>query len=80
MLNKLNWIVFEPYVVRVQANNLFGAWEYHTGNGNWCTNPAMAIPINNNNLNVSAGFSVFQRSGKYYLITKRIAALHAVWD
>lgn len=68
--SKLNWIVFEPYVVRVQANNLLGTWEYFAGNGNWSANPSMANPINNNNLNVSAGFSVFQRSGKYYLITQ----------
>jgi hypothetical protein len=67
--SKLNWIVFEPYVLRVQANDLQGTWEYSTGNGNWSTNPGLAQKIST--MAVSPGYSVFERNGKYYLITQQ---------
>jgi hypothetical protein len=66
--SKINWIVFEPYVLRIQANDLFGTWEYYTGGGNWSTNGSLAQRISTQA--VSPGFSVFKRNGKYYLVTQ----------
>jgi hypothetical protein len=67
--SKVNWIVFEPYVVRVQADDLFGTYEYYAGNNNWSANPGSAQKINS--LPVSPGYSVFPLNGKYYLVTQQ---------
>jgi hypothetical protein len=43
--NKLNWIVFEPYVARTKFENLVsGNWEFYTGTG-WSADASNAKKI-----------------------------------
>jgi hypothetical protein len=66
--NKLNWIVYEPYVARTKFENLVaGNWEFFTGNG-WSTNAALAKKIGDDP--VSPGFSVVKNKDRYYLVTQ----------
>lgn len=66
--NKLNWIVFEPYVARTKFKDLVsGNWEFYTGS-NWSTNPSSAKKICNDP--VSPGFSVIKINNSYHLITQ----------
>jgi hypothetical protein len=45
--NKLNWIVYEPYVARTKFKNLqSGNWKFYNGS-NWVSNPANAKKISN---------------------------------
>ncbi len=66
--NKLNWIVWEPYLARCNVNNIYLPWEYYTGSG-WSTLPSQAHKISSEV--VSPGYSVVKRNGKYYLISQQ---------
>ncbi|MEI6900069.1 MAG: DUF5005 domain-containing protein, partial [Bacteroidota bacterium] len=65
--NKLNWIVWEPYVARCNVNNPLAPYEYYTGSG-WSSFPAQAQKICAEP--VSPNFSVIKFHSKYYLITQ----------
>lgn len=66
--NKLNWIVYEPYVARTKFEDLVsGNWEFYTGNG-WSTNASLVKKICDDP--VSPGFSVIKLKSSYYLITQ----------
>jgi hypothetical protein len=66
--NKLNWIVYEPYVARATFENLqSGNWEFYKGPG-WTTDPSLAKKISDDP--VSPGFSVIRLNDKYYMITQ----------
>lgn len=66
--NKLNWIVWEPYVARMPVDgNPLAAYEYYTGSS-WSTNSSEALKIMPDP--VSPGFSVFKFNNKYYLLTQ----------
>ena len=66
--NKLNWIVFEPFVARTKFKNLQkGKWEFYNGT-QWSKNPATAKKISNDP--VCASFSVVKINDSYQLITQ----------
>lgn len=65
--NKVNWIVWEPYVARCPLDGLFGPWEFWAGSG-WSVNIMMIQKISD--LPVSPSFSVVEINGKYHLITQ----------
>jgi hypothetical protein len=66
--NKLNWIIYEPYIARTKFEDLVsGNWEFYTGNG-WSTNPSSAKKICDDP--VSPSFSVIKLKSRYYLITQ----------
>lgn len=66
--NKLNWIVYEPYVARTKFENLVsGNWEFYTGT-DWTAVPTLAKKISGEI--VSPGFSVIKIKGVYHLITQ----------
>lgn len=63
-----NLQVWKPYVARVLASNPLGPWQFRTANG-WSANPQNAVTICPD-FGVSPGFSVCQRSGRFYLFTQ----------
>ncbi len=66
--NKLNWIVWEPYVARIPSDgNPLLDYEYFNGTS-WVADPLQAVKIMNDP--VSPGFSVFSYDKKYYLLTQ----------
>lgn len=66
--NKLNWIVWEPYIARMPIDgNPLAPYEYYTGSS-WSTNPSEALKIMADP--VSPGFSAFKFNDKYYLLTQ----------
>ncbi|MEP7127402.1 MAG: T9SS type A sorting domain-containing protein [Chitinophagales bacterium] len=66
--NKLNWIVFEPFVARAKFKNLQkGNWDFYTGSG-WSKNATTAKKISNDP--VCASFSVVKLNNSYRLITQ----------
>lgn len=66
--NRLNWIVWEPYVARIPiGSNPLTSYQYYNGSG-WSVNTSFAIPISSEP--VSPGFSVFKMNERYYLLTQ----------
>ncbi len=65
--NKLDWIVWEPVLARCDLSNPLLPWEYYDGSG-WSVFPDQAAAISADP--VSPGFSVFNKDGKYYLLTQ----------
>lgn len=66
--NKLNWIVWEPFIARALiGTNVLAPLQFYTGSG-WTYNPLLATPISYEP--VSPGFSVFMLDNKYYLLTQ----------
>ncbi len=65
--NKVNWIVWEPYVARCALNNPFSQWQYYTPSG-WQNNADFAQKICDDP--VSPNYSVIKNAGRYFLITQ----------
>lgn len=65
--NKVNWIVWEPFVARCPLDGLFGEWEYWTASG-WSDDIDALWKISE--LPVSPSFSVVRIDNRYYLITQ----------
>jgi len=65
--NKVNWIVWEPFVARCPLDGLFGEWEYWTASG-WSSNINALWKISE--MPVSPSYSVVMIDGRYYLITQ----------
>ncbi|MBA3648460.1 MAG: DUF5005 domain-containing protein [Chitinophagales bacterium] len=66
--NKVNWIVYEPYVARTSFDNLMsGAWEFYTGS-DWSSSANAAKKISNQV--VSPTFGVVRDKDFYYIITQ----------
>lgn len=61
-------LVWKPYVARVLSSNPLGPWQFRTASG-WSTNPQSAVTLCPA-YGVSPGFSVCQRSGRFYLFTQ----------
>ncbi|MDB5036436.1 MAG: hypothetical protein JWQ98_3677 [Chlorobi bacterium] len=65
--NKVNWIVFEPYVARFRIGAIRGAWEFFDGKG-WSASPVPAAKISS--FPVCASFSTVRIGGKYRIISQ----------
>ena len=65
--NKVNWIVWEPFIARCPLGGLFGEWEYWTISG-WSSDINALWKISE--LPVSPSYSVVTIDGHYYLITQ----------
>lgn len=65
--NKVNWIVWEPFVARCPLDGLFGEWEYWTASG-WSDDINALWKISE--LPVSPSYSVVKIDERYYLITQ----------
>ncbi len=66
--NKLNWIVWEPFIARALiGTNINAPFQFYTGSG-WSYNPLEAVTISTEP--VSPGFSVFKMNEKYFLLTQ----------
>ena len=66
--NKVNWIVWEPFVARCPLDGIFGDWEYWTASG-WSDNISALWKISE--FPVSPSYSVVTIDGRYYLITQQ---------
>jgi hypothetical protein len=65
--NKVNWIVWEPFLARCPLDGLFGPWEFWAGD-HWTDNITMIQKISD--LPVSPSYSVVKIEGRYYIITQ----------
>ncbi len=66
--NKVNWIVWEPFVARTLiGTNILAPYQFYTGSG-WSYNPYAAATVSSEY--VSPGFSAFKMNNRFFILTQ----------